>query len=124
MANLSDLGALFERLIASPGDHAPGGAHYQALAAEWIAAFRGSSLAGAAATPIPFGPFGPLALPYRRMGAIDSVDLFGLDELILFAFYWANRSRYRRSVDIGANIGLHSIVMARCGLAVRSFEPD
>ena len=27
-------------------------------------------------------------------------------------------------VDIGANIGLHSIIMARCGFAVRAFEPD
>lgn len=72
----------------------------------------------------PLGPFGALSFPYRKMGAIDSIDLFGLDELILFAFYWANRARYRRVVDIGANIGLHSIVMARCGFAVRAFEPD
>jgi FkbM family methyltransferase len=58
------------------------------------------------------------------MGAIDSADLFGLDELILFAFYWAQRARYRNVVDIGANLGLHSIVMDRCGFAVRSYEPD
>jgi FkbM family methyltransferase len=58
------------------------------------------------------------------MGAIDSVDLFGLDELIIFAFYRANRARYRRVLDIGANLGLHSIVMARCGYQVKAFEPD
>ena len=124
MTDLTELGGLFDRLIASPHDHACTNPRYRALAAEWKAAFRASPFAGATAAPVPFGPFGPLTLPYRRMGAIDSIDLFGLDELIIFAFYWANRARYRRAVDIGANIGLHSIVMARCGFAVRAFEPD
>jgi FkbM family methyltransferase len=73
---------------------------------------------------IPFGPFGTLVLPYVEMGKINSCDLFGLDELILFAFYAANRSRYRRVVDFGTNIGLHTIIFARCGFQVRSFEPD
>jgi FkbM family methyltransferase len=124
MADLAQLDDLFARLIAAPREHARSSATYQALAAQWSAAFRASAFANAAPAPVPFGPFGPLTLPYRRMGAIDSIDLFGLDELILFAFYWANRARYRRAVDIGANIGLHSIVMARCGFAVRAFEPD
>jgi FkbM family methyltransferase len=124
MADLTQLDDLFARLIASPPEHARTSAAYQALAAQWSAAFRTSAFANAAPTAVPFGPFGALTLPYRSMGAIDSVDLFGLDELILFAFYWANRARYRRTVDIGANIGLHSIVMTRCGFAVRAFEPD
>jgi FkbM family methyltransferase len=71
-----------------------------------------------------FGPFGKVSFPYVRMGAIDSLDLFGLDELILFAFYAANRGTYRNVADIGANIGLHTLVQARCGFNVRSFEPD
>ncbi len=71
-----------------------------------------------------FGPFGPLAFPYRKMGAIDSLDLFGLDELILFSFYWANRHRYKKTLDIGANIGLHSLLMSRAGFEVNSYEPD
>jgi FkbM family methyltransferase len=74
--------------------------------------------------PVQFGTFGPIEFPYRSMGAIDSLDLFGLDELIIFAFYWANRERYRKVADIGANIGLHSLIMARCGFEVTSFEPD
>ncbi|HEV3022357.1 MAG TPA: hypothetical protein VGX76_07810, partial [Pirellulales bacterium] len=63
----------------------------------------------------PFGPFGELTFPYVSMGAVDSLSLFDLDELILFSFYWRNRHRYRRVLDVGANIGLHSIVMSRCG---------
>jgi FkbM family methyltransferase len=58
------------------------------------------------------------------MGAVDSLSLFDLDELILFSFYWRNRHRYRRALDVGANIGLHSIVMSRCGFEVQAYEPD
>lgn len=58
------------------------------------------------------------------MGNINSLDLFGLDELIIFAFYNVNRNRYRKVVDFGANLGLHTIIFSRCGFEVRSFEPD
>jgi FkbM family methyltransferase len=75
-------------------------------------------------TSQPFGPFGAIAMPYFKMGNIDSLDLFGLDEIIIFAFYHLNRARYRKVVDFGANIGLHTIMMSRCGFDVRSFEPD
>lgn len=74
--------------------------------------------------PQPLGVFGSVAFPYRSMGAIDSVDLFGLDELILFAYYWASRKRYSRVADVGANLGLHSVLMDRCGYEVKAFEPD
>jgi FkbM family methyltransferase len=73
---------------------------------------------------VPFGPFGEISFPYHRMGNIDSLDLLGIDELIMFAFYAVNAKRYRRVLDLGANIGLHSIVLARAGFEVRSFEPD
>ena len=74
--------------------------------------------------PQEFGPFNKLTFPYYSMGAITSLDLFGLDELIIFAFYWANRHLYTRVADVGANIGLHSIILDRCGYEVRAFEPD
>lgn len=73
---------------------------------------------------VDFGPFGALRFPYFKMGAIDSLNLFDLDELILFSFYWTNRGRYRRVLDIGANIGLHSTILSKCGFEVRAFEPD
>ena len=71
-----------------------------------------------------FPPFGDLLFPYTEMGAINSLDLFGLDELIIFSFYWANRGRYSRILDLGANIGLHSIILSKCGFQTTSFEPD
>lgn len=69
-------------------------------------------------------PFGAIIFPYHGMGAVDSLNLFDLDELIIFSFYWVNRERYRRVLDIGANIGLHSIILSRCGYEVQAYEPD
>jgi len=73
---------------------------------------------------IDFSPFGELVFPYFEMGAINSLDLFGLDELIIFSFYWANRAQYKKVLDIGGNIGLHSIIMDKCGYVVDAYEPD
>ena len=78
----------------------------------------------AQSVPVKFGPFGTLTFPFHSMGSITSLELFGLDELIIFAYYHANRARFKKTVDCGANIGLHSIMLARCGFEVRSFEPD
>lgn len=114
---------LFTALVRRPSEHPTDSTQYQ----EWrdaLAPVIKDRFANARGTPAPFGPLGPLSLPYFEMGAITSLELFGLDELILFAFYYANRSRYRRVVDFGTNIGLHTIMMARCGFEVRSFEPD
>ena len=76
--------------------------------------------------PLPraFGEFGDIILPYFSMGAVDSRNLFDIDELIIFSYYLRNRKRYKRAADIGANIGLHSILLSRCIENVRAFEPD
>ena len=74
--------------------------------------------------PVQFGDFGRIVFPFRRMGAITSLELFGLDELMMFSFYLRQRERYKRVLDIGANIGLHSLLLSRCGFTVDSFEPD
>lgn len=75
-------------------------------------------------TPARFGPFGQVTFPYHSMGAVDSLNLFDLDELIIFSFYWANRTRYRKVLDIGANLGLHSVLLSKCGYDVSCYEPD
>lgn len=71
-----------------------------------------------------FQPFGELIFPYHKMGAVDSLNLFDLNELIIFSFYLVNRKRYRHVLDLGANIGLHSIILSKCGFEVRAYEPD
>jgi FkbM family methyltransferase len=71
-----------------------------------------------------FGPIQQMCFSYFEMGAINSLDLFGLDELIIFSFYWQNRNRYSSIADIGANIGLHSVILGHMSYSVTSFEPD
>lgn len=73
---------------------------------------------------ITLSEIGELYFPYFSMGNIDSTKLFGMDELIIFAFYFANRKRYRKVLDLGANIGLHTLVMKKLGFMVTSYEPD
>ncbi|MCX6224481.1 MAG: FkbM family methyltransferase [Bacteroidia bacterium] len=74
--------------------------------------------------PVQFQPFGTLIFPYFIMGAIDSLNLFDLDELIIFCFYFINRGKYKKVMDIGANIGLHTVILSKCGYEVFAFEPD
>jgi len=124
MATQVSMDTLFEALGELKGQMRASRPAYQAMKALLIEHFRCSSLAQAEGTPFAFGPFGELKFPYRKMGAIDSVDLFGIDELLIFSYYWANRQRYKSTLDLGANLGLHSIIMARCGFNVTAFEPD
>jgi FkbM family methyltransferase len=68
--------------------------------------------------------FGNIILPYFKMGQIDSIDLLEIDALILYAFYWKNKMRYRNILDLGANIGAHAIVLGKLGFNVQAYEPD
>jgi len=74
--------------------------------------------------PFNLGEIQSLSFPWVSFGSINSGHLFGLDELVLFAFYWSNRTRYAHFLDLGANIGLHSAIALKLGLTVTSVEPD
>lgn len=114
---------IFEVLLSDPEAHRPGTGPYSALKSELQQCVRvlfGSPDRHSRR----FWKFGSISFPFTEMGRINSLDLFGLDECILFAFYFQNKNRYKNAVDIGANLGLHSLLMSRCGLSVRSFEPD
>jgi FkbM family methyltransferase len=66
-----------------------------------------------------------IALRYESFGSggIDVYNLFGLDELILFAYY-RSLPLPGTAIDVGANVGLHTIVLRLLGWSVRSLEPD
>lgn len=122
-ASASSLGNLLAVLPALRDHHAPGDKVYQfikTMARRDIERLFGERSLG----PIDMGALGSIVFPYHNMGNVDSLNLFDLDELIIFSFYLVNRYRYRRVLDIGANIGLHSIVLSKCGYQVRSYEPD
>lgn len=74
--------------------------------------------------PVELGEIGELVFPFYSMGEVNSSNLFGLDELILFSYYFQNRGRYQRVLDLGANIGLHTLVLLSLGYDVESYEPD
>lgn len=118
------IGDLIATLAALATEHARTSPTYQSLDRIAIATAAASGFAQSEEAPVPLGDFGSVAFPFTKMGAISTLDLFGLDELIIFAFYWANRNRYRRAADIGANLGLHSILMGKCGWQVSAYEPD
>lgn len=117
-------GNLFEFLADHPKDHARDTSFYQFIEGLTTPAFHEAQPAFEAGQEVPLSELGPIQLPYEKMGAIDSIDLFGLDELLMFSFYYRNRSRYKRVADIGANLGLHSIVLSLCGFEVEAYEPD
>lgn len=71
-----------------------------------------------------FGTAGEVSIRNVDFGSITSAHLFGLDELIIFAWYELNSSRYKKTLDLGANIGVHSMLMSKFGFEVVAYEPD
>lgn len=123
MSSTSILESLLLALPSLSNQHAPGSEVYSLL--KQVARKEVENLfLGHDTQAREFKPFGNLVFPYHKMGAIDSLNLFDLDELIIFSFYWINRKKYRRVLDLGANIGLHSIILSKCGFEVRAYEPD
>ena len=67
---------------------------------------------------------GEITFPFFSMGTIDTNKLFGINEIILFFFYFINRKKYKKVLDLGANVGLHTLIMKKLGFEVISYEPD
>lgn len=65
-----------------------------------------------------------IKFPYYKNLGIKLSNLFALNELILFSYYFFNRGDYKYFLDIGANIGIHSIIASKIDFKVMSFEPD
>ncbi len=70
------------------------------------------------------GEIGLIEFPYVSFGSINTTHLFGLDELIIFSWYFKNKNKYVKVLDLGANVGLHSLMMSKFGFSVDAYEPD
>lgn len=70
------------------------------------------------------GSAGKVSVKNIDFGSITSTHLFGLDELIIFAWYEINAQNYKKTLDLGANIGVHSMLMCKYGFEVTAYEPD
>ena len=121
----SDFDELFEQLPRLWQSHSPNSDSMRQLRAQARACVNRSVFSVEDHKPQSFGPFGEIIIPFTSLGtAVSSVNCFDIDELILFAFYWSKRFTYCSVLDIGANIGLHSVVLAKCGFLVDAIEPD
>ncbi len=117
------LSSLLEVLASIPEHHSPSSALYKHL--DLVARYTASNLFGEnSKQSANLGFLGEINIPYFSMGAINSTHLFGLDELIIFSFYHNSRNIYQSVADLGANIGLHTIVLSKLGYNVISYEPD
>jgi len=71
-----------------------------------------------------FDEIGCVEFPFTEIGNVASTEMFGLDEIAVFSYYIKNKSKYKRVLDIGANLGIHSIILGKLGCEVTAFEPD
>ena len=115
---------IFNELKNSPDKHPRGCQDYIRIESELFEVVNNSGFIPGGSGKDFYGPFGELSLPYFKMGAINSLHLFGLDEMIIFCYYYNNRNRYKKASDLGANIGLHSVLMSKCGYQIEAYEPD
>jgi FkbM family methyltransferase len=70
------------------------------------------------------GPFRALQWPRIDFGKMDSFMFFCYGEFILYHFYMINLNHYNTFFDIGAHMGLDTIVASLIGYSVDCFEPD
>ncbi|MDB9866079.1 FkbM family methyltransferase, partial [Candidatus Thioglobus sp.] len=115
---------IFEEIKNSPNKHPRGCEDYKKIESKLLEIVKKSGFVLGGSGKDSYGPFGEISLPYFKMGAIDSLDLFGLDEMIIFSYYFNNRNRYKKVADLGANIGLHSMLMSKSGFQIEAYEPD
>jgi FkbM family methyltransferase len=102
--------------------HSPSTNWYQRASNQIVEKFKNCSTY----SRVFLGELGFIEFPFFRMGHVTSNNLFGLDELIIFAMYFdLNKENTRPTLlDLGANIGLHSLVASRIGYRVTAYEPD
>lgn len=71
-------------------------------------------------------PLGEVYFPNVKMGKIESSHLLQKDEIVIFALYFAlaKKGVNGMSLDLGANLGLHSLILSKLGFSVIAVEPD
>ena len=65
-----------------------------------------------------------LYFPFIKMGNLTSIGMFAYHEHNIFLFYFIKKFNYSRVADIGANIGLHTLLLSKFGYKIDAYEPD
>ena len=73
---------------------------------------------------INLGAIGSVSYPFYKYKNLTSLDLLSPEDIFLFSRYVKNYPTINHFIDIGANIGLHSLIAKKIGYSVISFEPD
>jgi hypothetical protein len=73
---------------------------------------------------INLGSIGIISYPFYRYKNLTSLDLLSAEDIFLFSRYVRKFDYIKNFIDIGSNIGLHSVVARKIGYSVISFEPD
>lgn len=90
-----NLGDIISSLSSIPNSHSRDTMVYKILD-EYVKAFiSNSNLSSSENAKVELGDLGTLNFPFQEFGAINSLDLFGLDELIIFSYYLVNRRKYK-----------------------------
>lgn len=114
----------FTKLAKLSHEHSKYSSIYQILKSLTRSLIEASEFKSELSKKIMFGEFGEVIFPYYSFGNINTLDLFGIDELIIFSFYLCNQKKYKKVLDIGGNLGLHSILMSKIGWEIDVYEPD
>ena len=102
--------------------HKPGSVNYKKLKEYFIDYFKDHLIKKKSNLYLEF--IGKFKLPFYKMGNINSSHLLGIDEIIIFIFYFLRKKKFHNVSDLGANIGMHSIILGKLGFNVKSYEPD
>jgi len=107
-------------VLANSQNHSPEKEWYKQIRAEL---YENLDFGSDTDVRIALESIGDIHFPQFNMGKIGVKHLFGLDEIIIFALYKSRKFR-GLAIDLGANLGLHSIVLSRLGYQVVAYEPD
>lgn len=113
---------IFDLLVSNNKSHIPRSELYNKLDIYYKSYFIDHSKKKQSQLFIP--RIGKFKLPFYKMGNINSSHLLGLDEIIIFTIYFLLKGKIKNVADLGANIGMHSIILGKLGFKVRSYEPE
>lgn len=113
---------IIEEIVSNPKAHSKSDSFYKACNKLLIEKVTKSYKDSAPVTKLTEGI--EFTVPFHSMGNINTTHLFGLDEVMILAYYSVNADLYKNVLDLGANIGVHSIALSKLGYQVTCFEAD
>ena len=113
-----------EEILAQKKHHSKNSLWYQNFSSKINSDLQRAREKGSLNNTFTLEEIGEVVFPFYSFGKVDSLNLLNLDELITFSIYWSRKNLDRKVYDFGANIGLHSIILAKMGHTVIAFEPD